>query len=80
MRKPIKRYRTIRPKNGVVRVEGKKRTCCSSSLRMSGMLMQLAAATAVKGTRRPTSGGMDFTSEFSPNNTPNLIMLYYEDS
>ena len=41
-------------------------TCCSSSLRMSGMLMQLAAATAVKGTRRPTKGGILFTMEFSP--------------
>jgi hypothetical protein len=33
---------------------------------MSGMLIQLAAATAEKGTRRPTRGGILFTREFRP--------------
>jgi hypothetical protein len=33
---------------------------------MSGMLIQLAAATAEKGTSRPTRGGILFTKEFNP--------------
>jgi hypothetical protein len=32
-----------------------------------GMLTQLAAATATKGTRRPTSGGSVLTMAFRPN-------------
>ena len=38
----------------------------SSVLRMSGMLMELPAATATKGTRRPTSGGMEPTMALAP--------------
>jgi len=33
---------------------------------MSGILMQLAAATAAKGTNRPANGGRDFTIAFKP--------------
>jgi hypothetical protein len=33
---------------------------------MSGILMQLAAATALNGTNRPIKGGIDFTKEFRP--------------
>lgn len=34
-------------------------------IRIQGMLMQLAAATATSGTRRPTSGFMFLTALFS---------------
>ena len=43
---------------------------------MSGMLMQLAAATAVKGTRRPTKGGILFTMEFSPSHHTVHVDIY----
>ena len=38
----------------------------SSSRRISGMFTQLAAATAQKGTRRPTSGGRFLVTELRP--------------
>ena len=38
----------------------------SSSLLIIGMLTQLAAETATKGTSLPTNGGKDFTMAFKP--------------
>ena len=39
----------------------------SSVLLMAGTLMQLAAATAANGTKRPTMGGRFFTRRLSPS-------------
>ena len=35
-----------------------------------GMLSELAAPTATKGTKRPTSGGSVFTAAFRPSAVP----------
>ena len=48
-----------------------------------GMLMELAAPTATKGTKRPTSGGSVLTAAFSPSavaSAPPVAARYEETS
>jgi len=47
-------------------------------LRMQGMLIQLAAATAANGTKRPIKGGILYNMTNHKQNIPNRgSMLYY---
>ena len=50
----------------VVHVQKNSLPFLSSNCRIKGMLTQLAAATAQKGTNRPIKGGECLTKEFSP--------------
>lgn len=51
-------------------------------MRMQGILMQLAAATATSGTRRPINGFMFFTALFSVSAVPSAppVARQYEVS
>ena len=45
-------------------------------MRINGILTQLAAATAAKGTKRPTRGGIDL-NKIKHQGNDNLILMFF---